>query len=272
MLLTPDAACACRPFLANKLAKYQRGPHEALLLREWPENTGLCEPAAPLHDSGWFAEVIQLDIHREEYLEAAYPRPQQITKYMPLYYRHAAGHRKGEQDSELADKLQELQQQTLTMHNRWEEQQAATQAYARRPMKAGTPFTRPALTHPKLVGAAGTVPNNMLKHKWKPAKEPDLTRDPSGPNVLLVPSLVGNSLPEREKVRRRPPVAKLHCKAFQFPVLVSEQDGMANRNAVPTRVERHRDYQMLGSGFRIRRGNIQADLPQAQQHGNAKRF
>lgn len=47
---------------------------------------------------------------------------------MPLYYRHAAGHRKGEQDSELADKLQELQQQTLTMHNRWEEQQAATQA------------------------------------------------------------------------------------------------------------------------------------------------
>lgn len=49
-------------------------------------------------------------------------------------------------------------------------------------------------------------------------REPDLTRDPSGPNVLLVPSLVGNSLPEREKVRRRPPVAKLHCKAFQFPV------------------------------------------------------
>lgn len=43
-------------------------------------------------------------------------------------------------------------------------------ADARRPMKAGTPFTRPALTHPKLVGAAGTVPNNMLKHKWKPAK------------------------------------------------------------------------------------------------------
>lgn len=50
-------------------ASRSAGPHEALLLREWPENTGLCEPAAPLHDSGWFAEVIQLDIHREEYLE-----------------------------------------------------------------------------------------------------------------------------------------------------------------------------------------------------------
>lgn len=47
---------------------------------------------------------------------------------MPLYYRHAAGHCKAEQDSELEDKLHELQQQTLTMHNQWEEQQAATQA------------------------------------------------------------------------------------------------------------------------------------------------
>lgn len=45
------------------------GPREAPLLRECPENTDLCKPAAPLHDSGWFAEVIQLDIHGEEYLE-----------------------------------------------------------------------------------------------------------------------------------------------------------------------------------------------------------
>lgn len=49
-------------------------------------------------------------------------------------------------------------------------------------------------------------------------REPDLTRDLPGLHALHVPSQLGNSLPEREKVRRRPPVAKLHCKAFQFPV------------------------------------------------------
>lgn len=53
------------------------------------------------------------------------PTPQQLTKYMPLYYRQAAGHRKGDNDTELEDKLQELQQQTLTMHTEWQQQQAA---------------------------------------------------------------------------------------------------------------------------------------------------
>ena len=43
-------------------------------------------------------------------------------------------------------------------------------ADANRKVKAGTPFTRPDFTHPKLVGAAGIVPNNMTKHKRKPVK------------------------------------------------------------------------------------------------------
>ena len=43
-------------------------------------------------------------------------------------------------------------------------------ADANRKVKAGTPFIRPGLTHPKLVGAAGIVPNNMLKHKRKTIK------------------------------------------------------------------------------------------------------
>lgn len=49
-------------------------------------------------------------------------------------------------------------------------------------------------------------------------REPDLTRNPSGAQVLRVPSHTGNALLDREGVRRRPPIAKLHCKAFQFPV------------------------------------------------------
>lgn len=49
-------------------------------------------------------------------------------------------------------------------------------------------------------------------------REPDLSKNPSEPQVLHVPSHTGNALLEREGVRRRPPIAKLHCKAFQFPV------------------------------------------------------
>lgn len=54
--------------------------------------------------------------------------PQQITKYKLLYYKHAACHTKSEDDTEVEDKLQELQQQTLAMHTKWQQQQAA--AYA----------------------------------------------------------------------------------------------------------------------------------------------
>lgn len=43
-------------------------------------------------------------------------------------------------------------------------------ADANRKVKPGTPFARPSLTHPKMVGAAGIVPNNMLKHKRKPVR------------------------------------------------------------------------------------------------------
>ena len=53
---------------------------------------------------------------------------QQITKYMPVYYKQAAGQTKGEDDTELEDKLQELQQQTLAMHTKWQQQQAAAHA------------------------------------------------------------------------------------------------------------------------------------------------
>lgn len=48
-------------------------------------------------------------------------------------------------------------------------------ADARRPVKAGIPFARPDVIHPKLVGAASIVPNNMLRHKWKPVKYGCLT-------------------------------------------------------------------------------------------------
>ena len=40
-------------------------------------------------------------------------------------------------------------------------------ADAKRKVKVGIPFARPGPTHPKLVGAAGMVPNNMRKHNWK---------------------------------------------------------------------------------------------------------
>ena len=40
-------------------------------------------------------------------------------------------------------------------------------ADADRKVKPGVPFARPGPAHPKFVGAAGMVPNNMLKHKWK---------------------------------------------------------------------------------------------------------
>ena len=49
-------------------------------------------------------------------------------------------------------------------------------------------------------------------------REPDLTKNPSEAQMLHVPSHTGNALLEREGPRRRPPIAKLHCKAFQFPV------------------------------------------------------
>lgn len=58
-------------------------------------------------------------------------------------------------------------------------------ADARRPVKAGTPFARPDPTHPKLVGAAGIIPNNMLKHKRKPVKYGCLTCDLHMPVSLL---------------------------------------------------------------------------------------
>lgn len=47
---------------------------------------------------------------------------------MPLYYRHAAGDTMGEDDTELEDKLQALQQQTLAMHTNWQQEQAAAHA------------------------------------------------------------------------------------------------------------------------------------------------
>ena len=54
--------------------------------------------------------------------------PQQITKYMPMYYKHATGQTRGDDDTELEDKLQALQQQTLTMHTEWQKEQAAAHA------------------------------------------------------------------------------------------------------------------------------------------------
>ena len=49
-------------------------------------------------------------------------------------------------------------------------------------------------------------------------RAPDLTRDPSEPQTVHVPFHTGNSLLEREGAKRRQPIARLHCKAFQFPV------------------------------------------------------
>ena len=50
-------------------------------------------------------------------------------------------------------------------------------------------------------------------------REPDLTRDPSEPQAAVhVPFQSVSSFAEREGVKRRQPIARLHCKAFQFPV------------------------------------------------------
>lgn len=51
-------------------------------------------------------------------------------------------------------------------------------------------------------------------------REPDLTRDPSEPHAAVrIPFQTANSSSvEKEGPIRGQPVARLHCKAFQFPV------------------------------------------------------
>ena len=50
-------------------------------------------------------------------------------------------------------------------------------------------------------------------------REPDLTRDPPEPHAAVpVPFQSASSFAEREGIKRRQPIARLHCKAFQFPV------------------------------------------------------
>ena len=50
-------------------------------------------------------------------------------------------------------------------------------------------------------------------------REPDLTRDPSEPHAAVhVPFQSASSFAEREGIKRRQPIARLHCRAFQFPV------------------------------------------------------
>jgi len=50
-------------------------------------------------------------------------------------------------------------------------------------------------------------------------REPDLTRDPSEPHAAMrVPFQSASSFAGREGTKRRQPIARLHCKAFQFPV------------------------------------------------------
>lgn len=63
---------------------------------------------------------------------------------MPMYYKHATSQTKWEDDTELEDKLQELQQQTLATHTKWQTEQAAAHA-----------CELPALciTHPQLCSA-----------------------------------------------------------------------------------------------------------------------
>ena len=140
------------------------GPRAAPLLRGISQTTEWCEP---LQGSGWLAQATQHDTEGVQLLAGAlslccawqalaylnqasclmalilcsvshrlcsaagtssHASPQQVTKYMPLYYKHAAGQTKGEDNAELEDKLQELQQQTLAMHTKWQQQQAAAHA------------------------------------------------------------------------------------------------------------------------------------------------
>ena len=50
-------------------------------------------------------------------------------------------------------------------------------------------------------------------------REPDLTRDPSEPQAAVhVPFQSASSFAEKEGIKRRQPIARLHCKAFQFLV------------------------------------------------------
>lgn len=52
-------------------------------------------------------------------------------------------------------------------------------------------------------------------------RAPDLTKDPSETHAVHVPFQASSSFPEREGARRRQPIARLHCRAFHFPVSLS---------------------------------------------------
>ena len=55
---------------------------------------------------------------------------------------------------------------------------------------------------------------------WLVCREPDLTKDPSDPHAALQGALPSHSsFAEREGTTKKGQnVARLHCKAFQFPV------------------------------------------------------
>ncbi|KAA6425245.1 MAG: hypothetical protein FRX49_04740 [Trebouxia sp. A1-2] len=168
---------------------------------------------------------------------------------MPEFYSHAVVQKDDSSQGDNLDLAKALALQTLEMQD------------ANCKVQPGVPFARPTLAHPKMVGAAGMVPNNMLKHQRKSPREPDLTRDPSEPHAAVrVPFQSASSLAEREGVKRRQPIARLHCKAFQFPVMQEpcDEDGraQASRRTAAQPLRQPRDCQMLGSGFRIRRSQM----------------
>ncbi|KAL0021311.1 hypothetical protein WJX77_002429 [Trebouxia sp. C0004] len=177
---------------------------------------------------------------------------------MPEFYRHAVVHKDDSNQGDKLDLAKMLTLQTLEMQADWQHQQAESQIYANCKVQLGIPFARPTPAHPKLVGAAGIVPNNMLKHTRTLPREPDLTRDASEPHAAVrVHFQSGSCFAEKEGIKRRQPIARLHCKAFQFPVTQEpfDEDGRAQtpRGTAAQPLRRLRDCQMLGSGFRIRR-------------------
>ncbi|KAL0036736.1 hypothetical protein WJX79_007919 [Trebouxia sp. C0005] len=240
--------------LVQKLSSIQRGPREATLVRDahkhdWAE--AVVKPA-PFDESVWLADTSAACHLRT---------PRVISKYMPEFYSHAVVQKDDSSQGDNLDLAKALALQTLEMQGAWQHQQAASQIYANCKVQPGVPFARPTLAHPKMVGAAGMVPNNMLKHQRKSPREPDLTRDPSEPHAAVrVPFQSASSLAEREGVKRRQPIARLHCKAFQFPVMQEpcDEDGraQASRRTAAQPLRQPRDCQMLGSGFRIRRSQM----------------
>lgn len=81
----------------------------------------------------------------------------------------------------------------------------------------GEPFARPGLQHPKMIGAAGIVPNNRVHHSHALPTTPDLTKDRPFVWPAHIPHPKDAEGIHADSTQRRQAVPRLHCRAFDFP-------------------------------------------------------